>query len=263
VHADDDDDTLTGRYRSALPDAAIERYIGVSETIHPGGHAGHELCQWVMAELGAELGALPHKASIDIRVAKLPGDDTEVRVTLPFTAPAEAGAVARLLLAFERIASPPLPPGSPPAPFSPLAQRWIAAGPLLVAAGLHKGGPGSYRRDMGDGALYIDVDVEDETLEGRVSRHANERKIALFMDTEVELAPGDAGRTPLGKWIAGVIGQQLGALPRGSTLKVEAPKRAGDTYTLRAEAPFKDPVHARVIVDLLAMLDAAAQGPPV
>jgi hypothetical protein len=263
VYADDDDDTLTGRYRSSLPDAAIERYIGVSETIHPGGHAGHELCQWVMAQLGAELGALPHKASIDMRVAKLPGADTEVRVTLPFTAAAEAVAVARLLLAFERIASRPLPPGSPPAPFSPLAQRWIAAGPLLVAAGLHKAGPDSYRRDMGNGAFYIEVDVEDETLEGRVSRHASERKIALFADTEVELTPGDAGRTPLGKWTAGVVGQALGALPRGSTLKVEAPKRAGDTYTLRVEAPFKDPVHARVVVDLLAMLDAAAQGPPV
>jgi hypothetical protein len=259
VHADDDDDTLTGRYRNSLPDAAIERYIGVSETIHPGGHAGHELCQWVMAQLGAELGALPHKASIAMTVAKLPGDYTEVRVTLPFTAAAEAVAVARLLLAFERIASPPLPPGSPPAPFSPLAQRWIAAGPSLVAAGLHKEAPASYRgRDFS-----IEVDVDDETLEARVSRQANERKIALFMDTEVELSPGDTGRTPLGKWMAGVVGQPFGALPRGSTLKVEAPKRAGASYTLRVEAPFKEPSHARVIVDLLAMLDAAAQGPPV
>ena len=259
VHADDDDDTLTGRYRRALPDAAIERYIGVSETIHPGGHGGHELCQWVMGELGAELGALPHRASIDIRVAKLPGEETEVRVTLPFTAPSEAVAVARLLLAFERIASPPLPPGSPAAPFSPLAQHWIAAGPLLVAQGLYKAGPDSYRgRD-----ITVDVDAEDETLEGRVSRHADERKIALFLDTEVELGPGDAGRTPLGKWIAGVVGPQLGALPRGSTLKVAAPKRVGDSYTLRVEAPFKEPVHAKVIADILAMLDAAAQGPPV
>jgi hypothetical protein len=259
VRTDDDDDTLTGRYRSSLPDAAIERYIGVSATIHPGGHAGHELCQWVMSQLGAELGALPHKASIEITVAKLPGDYTEVRVTLPFTSPAEAIAVARLLLAFEGIASPPLPPGSPPAPFSPLAQRWIAAGPLLVAAGLRKGDPDSYRWND----LSIEVDVTDETLKARVNRSANERKIALFMDTEVELSPGDAGRTPLGKWVAGVVGRELGTLPRSATLKVEAPKRAGDTYTLRVEAPFKEPAHARVIVDLLAMLDAAAQGPPV
>ncbi len=259
VDADDGDETLTGRYRRPLPEAAIERYIGVAETIHPGGHAGHELGRWLMSELGAEIGALPHETAIAITVAKLPGDDTHVRVTLPFKTASEAVAVARLLAAFERIASRPLPPGSPPAPFSPLAQRWIAAGPLLVAAGLEKGGPDSYR----GGALTVDVDVDDETLEGRVYRHVNEQKIALFAGTEVELGPGDTGRSPLGKWAAGVIGHHLACLPRGSTLKVEAPRGAGDTYTIRVEAPFKDPAHAKVIVDLLATLDAAALGPPV
>ncbi|HEY1694527.1 MAG TPA: hypothetical protein VGG39_20295 [Polyangiaceae bacterium] len=135
--------------------------------------------------------------------------------------------------------------------------EWIAAGPSLEALGLAKLDAETYWSR----SLFVSIDVKEATLQGRLEGASDGGAFEAFLGASAALQPGQGGSTALERFVAGEVGQLLGALPPATRLTLKAPEMPGDKHVILVEAPFCSPDGPSVVARVLMHLDEVALRP--
>ena len=165
--------------------------------------------------------------------------------------------MARVLLALDEAAQ--RPSGGPPAPLPPVVHCWQAAGPWLAQLGMTQLDAETSMRSFGGvgDSLFVSVDVRSASLRGWLDRRCPGGVLERFLRSEMALQPGDTGQSEIEAWVAGVVRETLGALPRGACLRLKAPEIPGDSYKASLTTPFGAPEQAALVARALLTLDEA------
>jgi hypothetical protein len=256
------DGQLCGWLERPCPGGALEAFFGAQDALHPGHSGGSQLAQFIASQVGEVLGQLPRQSLLTVKAPEIPGAEYKANLTTPFTSPEQATIVARALLALDEAAQRPAHPGARQAHLPPVVMCWQAAGPMLQAMGLRQLDAECYTRDVpGGGTLFVQFQLASSGLAAWLDRPGPGGALERFPCTEVQLQPGEQGRTELGHFVAGQVYQLLGALPPQARLSVKTPEIPGDTYKLRLTTPFTAPQQAQLVAQALLVLDQAAQRP--
>jgi hypothetical protein len=249
--------SLRGWLDRPCPGGFPERHLRATEDLNPGESGRSELARWVAGSVREALGALPGKAHLRFTAPEIPGDSYKASLTTPLTAPDQPAIVARVLLMLDEAAQRPA--GGPPAQLPPVVHCWQAAGPWLAQLGMTPLDAETYTRSFGGvtDSLYLSVNVRDATLRGWLDRRCPGGALERYLRTEMVLQPGDTGRSEIEAWVAGVVRDVLGALPRGACLRVKAPEIPGDSYRASLTTPFSSPEQASLVARVLLTLDEA------
>jgi hypothetical protein len=254
------DASVRGWLERPCPGGALEQYIGAEVELSPGGGGRSDLAHFVAGAVGELLATLPRKARLTVEAPEIPGDSYKMSLSTPFTVADQAASVARVLLALDEAARRPATGGAP-ARLPPVVLCWQAAAPLLEAIGLTRLDAECYRRELQglSQTLYVQVQVQAASVFGWLERPCPGGVLERFLGAEITLGPGERGRSELERFVAGAVGEVLGALPRSARLSVKTPEIAGDSYRLRLTTPFTAPDQAVLVARALLALDDAVR----
>jgi hypothetical protein len=258
------DGRVSGWVERPWPGGALEQFMGEGAELRPGEQGRSELARFVAGVVREGLCALPHAARLTVKAPEMPGDEYKLRLSTPLSSPDHAAVVARVLLALDEAAQRPAPAeGALQARLPPVVTCWQAAGPSLEAAGMKKLDAETYWGGM-ENRLFLNVDVRAASVSAWVERPSPGGMLDQFVGQDAALAPGDAtapARSELARFVAGVVWQALGALPRQARLTVKAPEIPGASYALRLSTPFSSPDQASTVARVLLALDEVARTP--
>ncbi len=97
--------TLNGMLERPCPGGVLERLARAEIELQPGQQGQSELGMWLTRAVGELLGALPRDARLTVKAPDMPGASYKARLATPFTAPSQAEAVVRVLLALDEAAA--------------------------------------------------------------------------------------------------------------------------------------------------------------
>ncbi len=254
--------SLSAWIEQPCPGGMLEQFIGAQAELGPGDQERSQLAAFVASEVRELWGTLPGAARLHVEAPEIPGDGHKLAVSTPFTSPEQAAVVARLLIALDEAARRRPPAGAPKAQLSPLAARWQAAEPSLVAMGMSRLDAECYTLGLGGGGtLFLQLQPGNTSVAGWVHRPGRGGALEGFLGAEAELQPREPGQTELAHFVASQVRESFGSLPPGARVRVEAPEIPGDSYKLTVTTPFTTPEQARLVANVLVALDEAAQPP--
>ena len=246
------DGSLRGWLESPYPGGMLEAFIGARAEVNPGDQGRSDLARFVAGSVAELLGQLPRQARLTAKAPELPGDEGSFNLDTPFSHPAQAAMVARVLLALDEAARRSLPAGMQPQ-LPPIALAWQQASASLEALGMTRVDAECYYR----GPLFVKVHVRDGSLRAWLERPCPGSVLERFLRAQAELGPGDQGNNELARFVASQVREMLGWLPRGTRLTVKAPEIPGAEYSVNLDTPFTDPRQAEVVARIILALDQA------
>ncbi len=208
--------SLRGWFDRPCPGGALEQFLGGRGDVSPGHGGSSPLERLVAANVQEALSALPRSASLTVQAPEIPGDSYKASLTTPFSTPDQAASVARVLLTLDAFAQRPAAGGGH-AHLPPVVMAWQAAAQGLAAVGMTRLDAETYMRNLDGGqSLYLSLSVRDATIRGWLDRPCPGGILERYLRAEVDLQPGDGGRSELAAWVARGVHESLGALPRAA-----------------------------------------------
>lgn len=254
---------LHGWLERACPGGALEAFMGTEVTVRPGERGRSPLEQFVTSQVGEVLAQLPPHAQLTVKAPEIPGDGYKSSLTTPFTAPEDAPALARVLIALDEAAHRPPPEGALQAHLPPIVVAWQAAGPQLEAMGMRRLDAETYTRELAGlrSTLYLSLRVREGEVHAWLERACPGGALEAFLGTQDSVHPGHSGGSNLARFVSAQVGELLGQLPRQAQLHVTAPEIPGAEYKSRLVTPFTAPQYAPMVARVLLALDEAARRP--
>lgn len=239
---------------------AVEAFLGASATVGPGDGATSGLRGLVAGAVRETFATLPRAARLTVKAPQIPGDEYNLDLTTPFHLPDQAAASVRTILALDRALQQPPPAGWQPAQLPPVVHAWQAAEPALKALGLQKLDAETYTTGVLGQSLFVTFHPRESRVRVWIEKACPGGAIEQFIGTRGSLGPGDSGRAPIERFVAGAVREILTMLPRGAQLEIVGPEIPGDKYKASVGTSFSVPDHAVLAARVLLALDAAATG---
>jgi hypothetical protein len=258
------DATLRGWLDRPAPGGALDRNPGVEIALGPRDGGRSDLARWLATTVHETLGALPRGARLTVKTPEIPGDSYKANLETPFASPEQPALVVQTLLAVDQAAQRPAEGGSP-THLPPAVQCWMAAAPALTALGMTKLDAETYMLRVGTfgQTVYVKLEVSDGGVRGWLDKPCPGGTLEQHLNAEASVRPGDAGHSPIARWVVGAVREVLGGLPHKAQLTVNAPEIPGDKYKASLSTPLTVPDHAALVARVLLALDQAAQQPAV
>ena len=255
--------SIRGWTERAAPGCILEPFAGQSAELSPGARGHSPLAQLISGAIGELFAALPRGASLRVKAPEIPGDNYELTLSTPLTAPEQAPLVVRVLRALDEAVRHPAPPEMLGRNLPPAVRHWQAAAPSLQALGLSMLDAECFTRALGGpgGTLYLKLHVGQANVRGWIERACPEGIIEQFRGHRGELAPGRAPRSPLEQLAAGAVYGIMATLPHQARLSIKAPEIPGGNYELSLESPLTSPEQPMLVARTLLALDEAVRGP--